>query len=87
MTCGEDDPHRTRLKFTFNPGSWTIAIHGEVPVRHVLEEVSSKALTVAVSSAKVAEYGGVRKVHLRGSVMGPESLCRRLVQTFFDEAI
>ena len=87
MTCGQGDPHWTSLKFTFNPGSWTIAVDGEVPERHVLAAASPQALTIAVSTSSVAEYHGVRKVKFRGSVMGPEFLCRRLVQTFFDEAI
>jgi hypothetical protein len=87
MTCGEDDPHRTNLTFTFNPGSWTIAVNGEVPDRHVLAAGSPQNLIVAVTTSSIAEYRGIRKMKFSGRVMGPEFLCRRLVQTFFDEAI
>jgi len=87
LTCGEDDSHWTMLEFGFKPGSWTIAIQGDVPDRHVLTGRSPQALTIAVSTSTVAEHRGVRKVHFHGSVTGPDLLCRRLVQTFFDEAI
>ena len=87
LTCGEDDPHWTMLEFGFSPGSWSISIQGDVPDRHVLTERSPQALAIAMSASTVEEYRGVRKVRFRGSVTGPDLLCRRLVQTFFDEAI
>jgi hypothetical protein len=87
LTGGEDDPHWTMLEFRFKPGSWTIAVQGDVPDRHVLAKRSPQALTIAMTTSAIGEYRGVRKVRFSGSVTGPDLLCQRLAQTFFDEAI
>jgi hypothetical protein len=87
INCGEDDPHFTMLKFTFEPGSWIVKIEGNIPDRHLLAQKPPSFLSVKVTTSQFADYRGVRHFKFRGSVNGSDAVYRRIVQTFFEEAV
>jgi hypothetical protein len=87
LHCGEDDPHYTLLTFEFTPRLWVVSITGNIPDRHLLSKRSPDALSVTAASARFENYRGVQHCKFRGSLTGPEALCQRILQTFFEEAV